>query len=518
MVDISYMMQAVALQLFIMATQLSSAHDSEVFCNVSSMFYIRTCSIPEHSTVVLRVPEGAATWFKRSTDSPRSICAGSERCVLPRATRGDAGLYYAAVQLGPSGSAKYLVKLDVMIPPVLQNVVECDSSTTKCWTAATTQYWQDALFTISVAYIGPGTVTWTRSTDGGTPAPFICSSTPTRCTISSSTYQMVHYVNITLHNPYTFSEQNAVYTANVTNEAGFNTSSTQVNLLCNDGPDPPSSTTAVTLKMGGVGNLTYLAETKYQINVCYTSTLSNHTNCSVCLSWSEGPCSPMPGKPHWSISSTTYTTLQDCKQRSVSVIMDGVRADDEGTVNYYWVAAVTPELYQSYLVIVDATGTGLWVEIVVGVSAAGFLLIVAGIVVSLCARRRDKGQLLQPEPSEGQIQSETQPILVTEALQPPTLWSHPRFHGVTTAPTSGVTTALIHGVTAAPISNITTAPNTTAPAGGVIAAPNTTVHRSTPHRRLECTHQSFLRSDSIVSQPTSHVSLVPEEDECVEEV
>ena len=73
------------------------------------------------------------------------------------------------------------------------------------------------------------------------------------------------------------------------------------------------------------------------------------------------------------------------------MIMDGVRADDEGTVNYYWVAAVTPELYQSYLVIVDATGTGLWVEIVVGVSAAGFLLIVAGIVVSLCARRRGKG-------------------------------------------------------------------------------------------------------------------------------
>ena len=193
--------------------------------------------------------------------------------------------------------------------------------------------------------------------------------------------------------------------------------------LAGSSPSPPSGITAVSLTLGSVGNLTCLAnvDTKYQINVCYTSA-SNRTNCSACPSQSEGPCPAMPGKPRWSVSSAVSTTVQGCKQRSVSVIMDSVGEDDAGTVSYYWVA-VTPKLYQSYLVTVDRAGTGLWLKMVMGVSAATLLLIVVGIVVSLCMRRRGKGRCalfrvivfdklvcfsqvqLVSESGEGQIQS-----------------------------------------------------------------------------------------------------------------
>ena len=245
----------------------------------------------------------------------------------------------------------------------------------------------------------------------------------------------MHYVNITLTNPFKDSESGAIYTANVTNDAGFNTSSTQVNLLCkNKGrmtivkhhqvicvcvcvcvcvvcvcvcvhamctgpsiPDPPTSSSSITLQLGSVGNITCPTnvDTKYTINVCYTNASTNVTNCSSCLEQSSGPCTPaLPAKPHWSISSTVGYTQKGCTQRSVTIIIDGVRNDDSGTINYYYLA-VTPELYQTYSVSVDNTTVLPFARVleVGGGALVMLVLIVVGVTALLCVRRSyNKGE------------------------------------------------------------------------------------------------------------------------------
>lgn len=512
--------------LFLMVITQSSAYNDEVVPCHASAFYAQICSFPEHSTVVLRLPEGVdvntATWFKHGAESPDPLCSGSETCPLSTVTREDAGLYYSAVQGSRGVGAplyKYFVKLNVLVPPILLNVIECDTSSTSCWTTPTiVPDWNVWSFSISVAYIGEGTVTWNRTTCGGSPVPFTC--TGSNCVMTNSTYLVANYVNITVKNPFDPSEQGAIYTATVANSAGFNTSSTLVEFLCSPVEPPKSTTEFIKLTVGQRGQLPCSANVdfKYPIRVCYTSP-TNLTNCSICSERWNGSCSELPGKPHWSVSSSiTKTTSCSCPQKCVTILVDTVQQDDMGTVNFYCLGP-TPTLYQIYVVSVDTTNIPLWIKIAVGGGAVTLLLIIMGVVVSIRIRsaRNSKGSV--PQSSEGHTRSEAQPLLVETGpvaenvgeLQQPRL-AHQIMHHPTPelAQHSPIVPpqhlSIQHSFLGVPAQH---------PTAG--STQNPLVRYNLP-RGVGYSFQCFARSDSTVSQPTPHVNLRSEEGESVQEV
>lgn len=181
--------------------------------------------------------------------------------------------------------------------------------------------------------------------------------------------------SITLFNNPFQPDDEGTYVANVTNEFGYNTSSTAIAIRCEYGggrrgkreilwyyviransscafhvvytgnavvPTKPSHVDPqqVNLTQGAVENITCSAEMATSTNLitCYQGQ-DNTSYCSTCLAYTTGSCSPIIAKPHWTIVSDVSYPLGSCKpQREVRITISGAKADDVGTINCYWLA------------------------------------------------------------------------------------------------------------------------------------------------------------------------------------
>ncbi|KAL5457091.1 hypothetical protein EMCRGX_G034330 [Ephydatia muelleri] len=331
-------------------------------CADATLEYNQTCEVPYLDTVTLHCPEdgNSSSWFKLAGRSVL-VCNHSV-CSLAEVTQWSTGLYYCRTFTMVSGEEvrDYFVNLIVLAPPVLLKVAICTTPDT-CRAPQPSVLWRDRQLKISVFFKGTGSfnVSWSKQRDDGTRAPFNCSAyfPPNHCVLDVLENQQT----ITLFNNPFQPDDEGIYIANVTNEFGYNTSSTSIAIRCNAVPprtparvDPQQ----VSLTRGAAGNITCSAEmdSTTSLIACYKGSQGDTEYCSTCQAYTTGSCSLIKTKPEWRIQSAVSYPYGQCKpQREVRITVSRVETDDAGTVSCYWLASAAEGrvLYATQVIVVD---------------------------------------------------------------------------------------------------------------------------------------------------------------------
>lgn len=364
------------------------------------------CNVSYTDTLVLECPDLTSPFWKNGSDTI-VICntEGADpqysNCTVNtdrNLTNQDSGLYFCKVQTSGSSIQLSYVEVKVLAPPSLLYVAYCNEDDNQICTYERIKAGLTEDFRVNVAWAGIGSVFVQWQHNG---SAFECLEPHCRVEKRSDNEMTLLF----LANPHPDNVA-GVYSANVSNDYGWNTSRTDVFLTrCEPLPEPVIRSHNSSRNLTDGSDVTLSCALSFNsditLTVCYgkfdqnfnefTNESINYQFCILCPGSSTGDCGPLPRTPGWEVQRKEGECGNDLEN---IIVIGNFSEEDEGIIFCFYGDSEDPyQLYTTHtLTYAPGSSKSYTLYIVIGVVASVIILLIAILIIAMFTKQWIKRQ------------------------------------------------------------------------------------------------------------------------------